>query len=150
MRKMANACALLITIATNDKLHCNGALFILQGTRTRLRKRARPISYFKTIYAYIDTLGMLYIYCYMLLHAIYTTSRTTVTLFIRFGLGRIVEKKYIYFSMLDASYCFLYCWLNWTYFCMYENIIVGYGLTFYSLNQSLKPILFCWIRVPMS
>jgi len=33
--KMADICALLITIATNDKLHCNGALFILQGTHIR-------------------------------------------------------------------------------------------------------------------
>lgn len=33
--KMADTYAFLITTATNGKLHCNGALFILQGTHIR-------------------------------------------------------------------------------------------------------------------
>jgi len=110
---------------------------------------ARP-SYFKTIYnAYIDIaiLGMLYILLYTLLHhAIYTTLRTTITLFIRFGLSRIVEKKNnVYFSLhqclMFASIYLLNSICRHISVC--TKIIIGYGLTFYLfyLNQGSKLIL---------
>jgi len=110
---------------------------------------ARP-SYFKTIYnAYIDIaiLGMLYILLYTLLHhAIYTTLRTTITLFIRFGLSRIVEKNNIYFS---SHQCLMFPIVSiylLNSICRYISVctkIIGYGLTFYLfyLNQGSKLIL---------
>jgi len=108
---------------------------------------ARP-SYFKTN-AYIDIaiLGMLYILLYTLLHhAMYTTLRITITLFIRFGLSRIVEKNNVYFSShqcLMFPIAFIYL-LN--SICRHISVctkIIGYRLTFYLfyLNQGLKLIL---------